>query len=995
MGVDVRDFIDTVRQRAQIEELAGAVTQLSSGSRPTGLCPFHSEDGPSFTVYPEEGRWKCFGCNKGGSVFDFIMEREQIDFWGAVLWLAEHYRIPVPEFGQKDQAKVEREQGVRTFLKRYVEASHRELVGGKHPEALAYLMERGILEESIEQYQLGVGIGIRKAELRKQAIEAGLIVVKDGREHELMKGRLLFPIVHHGRIVNVNGRLLPDGIRNGTDGTDKTDGARTGRKRGGPKYISLGNKSGVTPIAPMGIERLRAKVCNVVEGPIDRILLEQAGIAACATISDKFLPDWLRWCGKDTRFILARDCDANEAGQNANDKDGRLLFEHGLQAEVLELPEGHDPASYVQAFGPEAYESLMAGARPYISYWIGRQAEKPTAGALEKILREGYSLIGRVDRGVRGRFVTELAQRYSLPKGDVREGLAAWLKEHGKADQPQGELEIDPGTKNGNADYQYPDPEDDRPIIFADDEDLQRVTGLMWDATRAANRPEKFFRQAGWPVRLVGDDYGRLKVQAFNVDIARHELTKIISWREIRHGKGGMTFEVLKIPRDCYFRTFLASAYVPLPILEQISEVPVFGLDGSLQTAPGYHEASRNYYMPVEGLDIPPVSDDPSDEELDRALTAFNDVVHDFPFTNEADKCHAFCLWLLPYVRGLIRGPTPLHLIEAPKAGTGKSLLMDALLTPSIGTHMGSMPQWGDEDELRKRLTALFIEGHRAVLFDNINNMVNSGTLSMALVQPIWKDRVLGRSGTVEIPISVIWVMTANNPSFSTEMTRRTVPIRMNAGTIDPWERENQQGAFRIPNLPMHVRQNRATLVWAALTVIARWVARGMPAHSGRTLASFTAWANTMGGICEAVGMPGFLENIRELFERSDEEATEWRVFVRVWWEHFGHHQVGAKELLDVARETDCFGIGTSKAGKDGDARSLGRRIKRQRDVVIGILDDDDQPVQFVIRMGQQCRRAYQYYLERVGDDPTPGEGTPFVPSLGIDEEEDVFAEED
>ncbi|HUV05139.1 MAG TPA: CHC2 zinc finger domain-containing protein [Armatimonadota bacterium] len=915
------DFLARIREGVPLEETVRERVQLSgNGARRTGLCPFHAEKSPSLTVWVDENRWHCFGCGRGGSVFDFVMQAEGVEFWEAAIRLAGRYGIPIPDFSNKDKQAAAREQAVRAFLAEYVARSHELL--WKKPEALAYLAKRGITEESIREYQIGYGIAIKDAELRKKAVRAGLIRAVDGQEYELQMGRLIFPIIHHGKVLQITGRTL---------------------REAKPKYISLAN-AGYTPIVPMGIHRFRGRQCVLVEGAIDRILLEQAGIPACSTISANFSRDWLRWLGKETRFVLAYDADANQAGQAASDKIGRLLFEAGHAVEVMELPEPHDPASYVQENGAEAFQSLMAQALPYISYWIRRQPAKPSTSDMQQILRQAYELIARVDRGVRGPFINELAKRHDLVRRDVRDGLSQYLRDNTEEKELGGErlpLASDDSPENG------------LPVIMTDCGDLVVTTAQSWDAIRLANQPPQYFRQGRSCLRLEPDDNGALTPVRFNLDLMRHALVRVSNWRIEKTSKGGFGYMIKSSPSDKQVKDVLATPDVPLPVLTRITEVPVFAPDGTLQIDPGYHAASRTYYQPAPGVEILELPEEITDGHVRAAMDVFEDLTCDFPFKDAADRAHAFCLWLLPFVRDMIPGPTPLHLIEAPEPGSGKSLLMDILMMPSVGRHIGTITQTNDDDEWRKRLTAVLSRAQPVVMIDNVVKSLDSGALSSALAQMVWEERILGKTETLNVPIRCVWVATANNPTMSTEIARKTIRIRIDPKVDRPWLREE----FKHRDLRSYTLDNRATLIWAALLICKAWVQRGMTPYRARPLGSYEYWSRTLGGICECAGVEGFLANLTEFYEIADIEGSAWRALVEIWYERHRERPVGVSELFDAAVESELWSFG--KGSERSQRIIFGKMLGRQRDRVIG---------DFRIVMAGTLHRVKQWQLQPTVD---------------------------
>ena len=216
----------------------------------------------------------------------------------------------------------------------------------------------------------------------------------------------------------------------------------------------------------------------------------------------------------------------------------------------------------------------------------------------------------------------------------------------------------------------------------------------------------------------------------------------------------------------------------------------------------------------------------------------------------------------------MISGPTPLHMVEKPAPGTGATLMVDAISIVATGTSASVMVEGRDEDEWRKRLTAKLREIPSILLIDNLRRQLDASSVAAALTAPYWEDRVLGKSEMVRFPIRCVWIATGNNPQFSNEIARRMVRIRLDPHEDQPWLREG----FRHPNLLAWVWQNRARLVAACLTLGRAWIAAGMPRHQ-KTIGSFEGWAEVMGGILEVAGVPGFLGNLKEMYERADAEG--------------------------------------------------------------------------------------------------------------------------
>jgi len=185
-----------------------------------------------------------------------------------------------------------------------------------------------------------------------------------------------------------------------------------------------------------------------------------------------------------------------------------------------------------------------------------------------------------------------------------------------------------------------------------------------------------------------------------------------------------------------------------IPPLKGIVEAPTFGPDGSLLTAPGYHPSAQLWFHCEPGFAVPPVSQTPSADEVRAARDLLLDeLLRDFPFVDEASRAHALAAMLLPFVRDLVDGLTPLHVVEAPTPGTGKGLLVEVICIPATGRGAEVMAEGRDDDEWRKRITAALVKGSPFILIDNVSRRLDSGALAAALTAtPAWTDRILGQS---------------------------------------------------------------------------------------------------------------------------------------------------------------------------------------------------------------------------------------------------------
>jgi primase/DNA polymerase family protein/DNA primase RepB-like protein len=463
--------------------------------------------------------------------------------------------------------------------------------------------------------------------------------------------------------------------------------------------------------------------------------------------------------------------------------------------------------------------------------------------------------------------------------------------------------------------------------IDAADQHLPQITPQAWTALEAANAPApRLFQFAGAPVRVACPHDDVPRVETLTEDRMRHELARAADWYKASTKNGA----VLTMPPLPVVRDLLASPTCPLPRLDRIIEAPAFAPDGSLPTIPGYHPPGRTYYAPAPSLAIPSVPTAPTRIEIQAARALLLDeLLGDFPFTGEAERAHALALLLLPLMRDLIAGPTPLHLIEKPTAGTGAGLFVDVIAIVATGRSAAPMTEGRDEDEWRKRLTAVLRSGAALVVIDNLRRRLDSGSVAAALTATTWQDRLLGASDIVALPVRCAWIATGNNPALSSEIARRSVRIRMDAKQDRPWLRRG----FRHPNLRGWAAERRGNLLAACLILGQAWLAAGRPAPAPGTpeLGSFEAWSRVLGGVLMVAETPGFLANLAEFYERSDVEGEAVRGFLRAWWELHRDGLVGVAQLFTLATAPES-GLDLGEKGEHSQRIRLGQRLRELRD---------------------------------------------------------------
>jgi hypothetical protein len=345
-------------------------------------------------------------------------------------------------------------------------------------------------------------------------------------------------------------------------------------------------------------------------------------------------------------------------------------------------------------------------------------------------------------------------------------------------------------------------------------------------------------------------------------------------------------------------------------------------------------------------LNVPSVPAFPSAQEIKKARDLMLEMIVDFPFVGEAERAHAVALFLLPFVRDLIDGPTPLHLFEKPQPGTGATLLVEALSYSVMGRKPEMMTEGRDEDEWRKRITAKLAPGPTFVVIDNLRRPLDSAAVSSAITASSWEDRRLGHTEMISVPVTCVWIATANNAALSSEITRRTIRIRLDAKTERPWLRDG----FKHPELLQWVSQQRESLIWSALLLIQAWIGAGKPKHNGKRLGMFESWSDVLGGILTLANIPGFLSNLTAFYEDSDKERAVWRNFFVAWWNKYHGREVTVSDVFDLA---DDLPLG------DGNERSqktkLGKLLADAKDRQFG---------SYLLKKGSEVNGSQRWKLE-------------------------------
>lgn len=363
------DKIEEVRNAADIVDVIGATVRLKKRGRSyIGLCPFHQEKTPSFTVSPDKQMFHCFGCSKGGNVFTFLMERDRMPFIEAVRFLADRAGIRLPAEGSEHrEADSEQEQLFEICRAAGLHFQDNLLNHVEGQLALEYLRHRGFTDQTIRKFGLGYALNswedllqfARREHLDPALVEkAGLLVRREDNTgaYDRFRGRAMFPILSAG------GRTIGFGARK------LREDDPLGKYLNSPE-TPIYSKSRVLYGLFQAKEAIREQEYVVlVEGYADLITVAQAGIENIVASSGTALTEeQIQLLGRYARKVTLV-YDADSAGSKATLRGGDLIIAHDLDVRVAELPAGEDPDSFVRKNGGKAFSALLEGSASFVDF---------------------------------------------------------------------------------------------------------------------------------------------------------------------------------------------------------------------------------------------------------------------------------------------------------------------------------------------------------------------------------------------------------------------------------------------------------------------------------------------------------------------------------------------------------------------------------------------------------------------------------------------------
>lgn len=421
------ELIDEIKERVNITDVVSEYVSLKKvGANHKGLCPFHSEKTPSFTVNEGKQIFYCFGCGAGGNVITFLMKASGMEFPDAVTELAKRAGVTIPETsGKFTPQKNDRQEALYKINESAASFYHSLL--SESEKARSYLKKRGLAEETINDYKVGYGGDgwdslygfLSKKGLSLTLVEElGLIIPKkSGGYYDRFRGRVIFPISDiHGRVIGFGGRSI--------DGSE-------------PKYLNssesvLFKKSdslyGIT-VARRWIKE--SDEALIVEGYMDLLSLHEAGIKnSVATLGTALTAGHLRLIKRLSSNIVTV-FDADQAGVKATLRSIDLFITEGVTATVLTMPEGHDPDTFVREKGAEGFKKAIKSAMPIMEFFINEALKGKNATEIQeklKVIEEVFPYIERLPSRIEQEHYIKIVSERT---GVKEESLARELRNRG------------------------------------------------------------------------------------------------------------------------------------------------------------------------------------------------------------------------------------------------------------------------------------------------------------------------------------------------------------------------------------------------------------------------------------------------------------------------------------------------------------------------------------------------------------------------------------
>jgi hypothetical protein len=514
---------------------------------------------------------------------------------------------------------------------------------------------------------------------------------------------------------------------------------------------------------------------------------------------------------------------------------------------------------------------------------------------------------------------------------------------------------------------------EDAPVILITTE----AKSVNDQAVAALARHADLYQRAGCLARVVQDGAqtahvrraeGAFRILLVSEPTLHEEMAAAATWlKTVPKGAGCVTVKALP-PRWAVQGVHQRAVWPGVRELAGIVESPTLRPDGSVLDVPGYDDETHLIYRP--SADYPPLPAAPTRDDARRAADELLALVDDFPFAGPEHAAAWLAAVLTVLARPAVIGPCPLFLFDAPAPGSGKTLLAMLVGLITTGRDVPVSELSDENEEVRKTLTAILLEGDRVVLFDNAAGSFGCKALDAVLTGTTCRGRILGQTKrTPEIPVGTVFLASGNNLRIRGDTPRRVVPCRIVPGC----ERPEERAGFRIPDLKAHVRRNRPALVMAALTVLRAHALAGRPAAPLPAFGSFEEWTHVVRqAIYWATGRDPHAARALLVTDCRGEDPNLPAVLA-AWAQLPGGRAVrdgvSARRALELAAQGGAYSTlreALCEWGKGGELptpQSLGYRLRQAKDRVAG---------SWSLRGAADRNGIAKWWVEPATDNPGP-----------------------
>jgi hypothetical protein len=490
---------------------------------------------------------------------------------------------------------------------------------------------------------------------------------------------------------------------------------------------------------------------------------------------------------------------------------------------------------------------------------------------------------------------------------------------------------------------------DGKPNVLIDTEEHR----VVCETISALAADTEIFQRGNILVRVLRDEQlqdgitrcnGSAVITRLPMASLRERMTKFATFTQFTR-RGDVVAEVAAHPTPWLVGAIDARGDWPgIRHLSAVSDVPILRADGTLWQTAGYDPKTGVLFDPCGSF--PLIPDGVALDDADVALTALMEIVHDFRFENDDHRAAWLAGLLTPLARFAFDGPSPLFLIDANVRGAGKGLLAQTIGQVVLGREMPVSSYSHDSEEMRKKITAIALAGDRMVHLDNLEGSFGNDTLDRALTTTRWKDRILGKSEQVDLPLIPVWYGTGNNVAVAADTTRRIIHIRLDVMNEHPEDRTD----FKHPDLIGWLRQERPRLLTSALTILAAYFNAGRQTHNLTPFGSFEGWSRLVREAVVWVGLPDPCRTRTRLVELADTTIGGLAQLMQAWHAYDGSNEgVVVSDLLALLyrkdfHPTDAASVAMRAAlenlvgcapGKIPAPRQVGNKIKSFRRRVV------------------------------------------------------------